>query len=108
MEQAKISDTINPDEQSVMGWGNRGWVEIVELILERCLNGALKTHIMYECNLNSRQLTQYIKFLADRKLIESMQDTPNSKRPTYNTTELGKRYINAYKQLSGIFSQSMF
>ena len=104
MAQSKLSGIIDPVEHSVMGWGNRGWVEIVELILERCLNGALKTHIMYECNLNSRQLVQYIKFLTDRKLIESIQDNPNSKRPTYNTTELGKRYINAYKQLSGIFS----
>ncbi|OLB89830.1 MAG: hypothetical protein AUH25_06095 [Thaumarchaeota archaeon 13_1_40CM_38_12] len=108
MAQSKMFSMVDPVEHSVMGWGNRGWVEIVELILETCLNGALKTHIMYECNLNSRQVTQYIKFLADRKLIEGKQDNPDSKRHIYNTTELGKRYINAYKHLSGIFSQSVF
>jgi|SRR6266849_5679927 len=96
--------TLDPVERSVMGWGNRGWVEIVELILEICLNDALKTHIMYECNLNSKQITQYIQFLADRRLIESRQENPDSKRHIYKTTELGRRYINAYKQLSGIFS----
>lgn len=52
-------------ERSVMGWGNRGWVEIIEYILETCIAGALKTHIMYRCNLNSKQITQYVEFLIN-------------------------------------------
>ena len=103
-----MQSKLDPVERSVIGWGNRGWVEIVEFILETCLDGALKTHIMYKCNLNSKQVTQYIKFLADRKLIESKQDKPDSKRQIYDTTDLGKKYINAYKQLSEIFSSSVF
>ena len=103
-----MADLADPVENSVMGWGNRGWVEIVAFILETCLDGALKTHVVYECNLNSRQVSQYIKFLEDRRLVESKQDKPNSKRHVYKTTELGRKYINAYKQLSEIFGSSMF
>jgi len=48
--------------KSLMGWGVRGWVEIVEMILEICQKGSLKTHIMYMSNLNSKQIAQYLDF----------------------------------------------
>lgn len=92
-------------EQSVMGWGNRGWVEIVEMILEICEKGALKTHIMYKCNLNSKQIAQYLQFLQSHKLIESYKDNPSSKRPIFRTTLLGGKYMSAYKQLENIFKK---
>jgi predicted transcriptional regulator len=92
----------NFTEQGVMGWGNRGWIEIIDMILESCGNGALKTHIMYECNLNSKQISKYIQFLKNRKLIESLRNTP-SKRTIFRTTEMGKKYMDAYKQLENIF-----
>lgn len=91
-------------ERSVMGWGNRGWVEIIEFILETCIHGALKTHIMYRCNLNSKQITQYVEFLINCKLLEGKPESRRSKRYIYKTTELGKKYISAYKQLYDIFN----
>ena len=91
-------------ERSVMGWGNRGWVEIIEFILETCIDRALKTHIMYRCNLNSKQITQYVDFLIGCKLLEGIPESRRSKRYTYKTTELGKKYISAYKQLYDIFN----
>jgi predicted transcriptional regulator len=91
-------------EQSVMGWGNRGWVEIIETILEVCETGALKTHIMYKCNLNSKQISQYLQFLEKHKLIENMVNDPLSKRAVFRTTlDLGKKYMDAYKRLADIF-----
>ena len=93
-------------EQSVMGWGNRGWVEIVEMILEICENGALKTHIMYKCNRNSKQIAQYLQFLQTHKLVDVIKNQPTSKRPVFITAELGKKYINAYKQLESIFKKT--
>ncbi|HJU14655.1 MAG TPA: winged helix-turn-helix domain-containing protein [Candidatus Nitrosotalea sp.] len=93
-------------EQSVMGWGNRGWVEIVEMILEICEKGALKTHIMYKCNLNSKQIAQYLQFLQNHKLIEALRDSPSSKRPLFKTTILGEKYMAAYKQLENIFKKN--
>ncbi len=97
-------DTSAGIERSVMGWGNRGWVEIIEFILETCVDGALKTHIMYRCNLNSKQITQYVEFLTGCKLLDSKPESRRSKRHIYKTTELGKRYISAYKQLYDIFN----
>lgn len=91
--------------QSVLGWGNRGWVEIIEMVLEACVNGSLKTHIMYKCNLNSKQLAQYLRFLQDHNLIDVVEEPPTTGRPLFVTTELGKKYIQAYKQLESIFSK---
>ncbi len=90
-------------DQNVMGWGNRGWIEIIETILETCEKGSLKTHIMYKCNLNSKQIAQYIEFLLDQRLIEDLANAPSSSRVTYKTTESGKKYIDAFKQLKDIF-----
>jgi predicted transcriptional regulator len=92
-------------EQSVMGWGNRGWVEIIEMILEICEKGSLKTHIMYKCNLNSKQIAQYMQFLQNHKMINAIREPPASKRPVFITTEIGKKYIAAYKQLEDIFKK---
>jgi predicted transcriptional regulator len=99
----KMPDSNSLAEQSVMGWGNRGWVEIIKTILEICEKGALKTHVMYNCNLNSKQIAQYIQFLQDHNLIVSLRDPPSSKRPIFKTTEMGKKYMEAYKQLENIF-----
>jgi len=86
-----------------MGWGNRGWIEIIETILEICESKALKTHIMYKCNLNSKQIAQYLQFLQNHRLIESVKDTPSSKRVLFRTTDLGKKYMDAYQILKDIF-----
>lgn len=93
----------NFKEQSVMGWGNRGWVEIIETILEICKDDALKTHIMYKCNLNSKQIAQYLRFLENHRLIESIKDNPSSKRSLFRTTDLGEKYIESYRRLENIF-----
>lgn len=90
--------------QSVMGWGVRGWVEIVEMILETCVKGALKTHIMYKSNLNSKQIAQYLGFLETQGLVEQKSGL-HASRPIFHTTARGKQYIEAYKQLEAIFKQ---
>ena len=41
--------------------GNRESLEIIDLILLVCLNGTMKTHIMYKCNLNSKQVQEYLE-----------------------------------------------
>ena len=98
-----MNDSIEYVETNVMGWGNRGWFEIIYFILVVCKKGSLKTHIMYKCNLNSKQIDQYLQFLIDRKLLEREFESPDSKRHTYKTTERGSKYITAYNQLAEIF-----
>ena len=88
------------------GWSNRGWLEIIEFILLLCENGARKTHVMYRCNLNSKQINQYLQFLLDSEMIQITRERPNSKRFIYKTTDLGKKFISHYKQLANLFTRS--
>ena len=99
-------DSLDSSERSVMGWGNRGWLEIIEYILVTCKSGALKTHIMYKCNLNSQQVQQYLHFLLNCGLLEKRQEYSNSKRHTYKTTSRGRKYMDVYNQIAEIFIQS--
>ena len=87
------------------GLSNRGWLEIIQFILLICENGARKTHVMYRCNLNSKQINEYLNFLIECGMLEKIQERPNSKRYIYKTTELGLRFIRSYKQLAGLFSK---
>ena len=98
-----MDNSIDYVETNVMGWGNRGWLEIIYFILVVCKKGSLKTHIMYKCNLNSKQIDQYLQFLIVRQLLEKESESPDSKRYIYKTTETGRRYIIAYNHLAEIF-----
>jgi predicted transcriptional regulator len=82
-----------------MGGGPRGYLEIVYSILSVGLNGALRTHIMFRCNLNSRQLHTYLESLLDKGLLERRRDPPSAK-VEYITTAKGRKYIEAYNVLA--------
>ena len=88
------------------GWSNRGWLEIIEFILSMCENGSRKTHVMYRCNLNSKQINEYLNFLLECGMLEKINERPNSKRSIYRTSELGKDFILRYKQLSALFTKT--
>lgn len=96
-----MSLVSNMADRGLTGWGNRGWVEIMEIILETCQKGALKTHIMYKANLNSKQVGLYVSFLEEKRLIERQSGTPA--RTVWKTTERGKQYMTAYGQLANLF-----
>jgi predicted transcriptional regulator len=87
------------------GWSNRGWLEIIEFILSMCENGARKTHVMYRCNLNTKQINEDLNFLLECEMLEKIQERPNSKRYIFKTAELGKKFIERYKQLAELFSK---
>ncbi len=82
----------------VLGRGPRGYMEIVYSVLSVCLNGALKTHIMFRCNLNSKQLHFYVESLLNKELLEKVRDPPSAK-VEYRTTSKGRKYIEAYGAL---------
>jgi len=92
--------------KSVLGWGNRGWLEIINLVLLVCdqAQGTLKTHVMYKCNLNSKQVQQYLDFVVSRSLIEVMQDPQDPKRTIYKTADRGRKFMRSYNELAEIFS----
>ncbi len=68
-------------------------------ILSVSLNGTLRTHIMFRCNLNSRQLHTYLESLMDKELLERRRDPPSAK-VEFVTTVKGRKYIEAYNVLA--------
>jgi predicted transcriptional regulator len=96
-------NSVELPNKSVLGWGNRGWLEIVNLMLTVCEHGALKTHVMYKCNLNSKQLQQYMNFMLSRKLVSTSEEGGDIKRTTYVTTDRGRKLMAAYRELAEIF-----
>ena len=76
-------------------------MEIIYSILEASMKGALKTHVMFKCNLNSKQLQLYLQFLVDKSLLERYR-LPQSMKIQYKTSELGRRYTQAYETLLGL------
>jgi predicted transcriptional regulator len=85
---------------------NRGWIEITNLILLECQKGAVKTRIMYRCNLNSKQIQQYLEFLTKYNLIEVKERESNRRAQQYFVTELGLKFIDAYTQLQEVLRES--
>jgi predicted transcriptional regulator len=73
-------------------------MEIVYSILRASMDGALRTHIMFRCNLNSLQLHLYLQFLVDRSLLDRQHD-PEGSKTEYKTTDLGLSYMRAYERL---------
>jgi len=65
-------------------------------ILEICTDGAGKTRVVYQANLNSVTGTQYLKSLAKNGLIETI---PDGSRFIYKTTPKG----NELKEKLGEF-----
>jgi predicted transcriptional regulator len=79
-------------------------MEIVYSILSVCLNGALKTHVMFRCNLNSKQLHFYIESLLAKGLLEKDREPPSAK-VEYRTTNKGRRYLETYGALLQVLSE---
>jgi predicted transcriptional regulator len=88
-----------------VGRTNRGYMEIIYSILDSSVQGALKTHIMFRCNLNSRQLQLYVQFLVDKGLL-ARHRVPPSPKVEYKTTELGRKYMQAYETLLELVGSS--
>ncbi len=80
------------------GRGPRGYMEIAYSILSVCLNGALKTHVMFRCNLNSKQLHFYMDSLLAKGLLEKEREPPSAK-VEYRTTQRGRKYLETYSAL---------
>ncbi len=79
-------------------------MEIAYSILSVCLNGALKTHVMFRCNLNSKQLRFYIDSLLAKGLLERDREPPSAK-VEYRTTQRGRKYLETYSALLQMLSE---
>ncbi|HJU14682.1 MAG TPA: winged helix-turn-helix domain-containing protein [Candidatus Nitrosotalea sp.] len=72
----------------------RSRTEIVGSILKVIGQGATKTKIMYDAYLSYTQLTEYLKFLTDNKMIKRSDGTE-----TYKLTEKGQKFYQKCKEI---------
>jgi predicted transcriptional regulator len=69
---------------------------IVSQILDICKNGACKTQIVYQANLNFRTVNPYIDLLAKNNLIEVKQ----GKNVLYKTTDKGVLLLKDFQHIN--------
>jgi predicted transcriptional regulator len=69
--------------------------EIFSKILEICINGASKTRIVYQANLNFRTVNPYLRTLIKNNLLEASQES----HVLYKTTKEG---ANMYETISKV------
>ncbi len=68
---------------------------IISQILDICTNGASKTRIVYQANLNFRTVNPYIELLMKNDLIKIKQ----GRTALYETTERGLNMLDNFKQI---------
>jgi predicted transcriptional regulator len=75
---------------------------IMAEIMNISRNGALKTQIMYKANLSFAQLNDYLKVLAETKLLEN---TANNGKQIYKATQKGKDFLNRHNQVMDMLNE---
>jgi predicted transcriptional regulator len=96
-----LTQVVHSDAKALLGSGNRESLDIINLILQVCENGTMKTHVMYKCNLNSKQVQDYLELLLKFGLLERIDS--EIRRSVYKTTQKGLKFIEAYAELLDIF-----
>ena len=85
------------------GRKNRTKVDITHSILSIAKNGALKTHLMREANMNSVQITKILDTLVSNGLIY----VANGKGfAVYRTAPTGEQFITRYEDLLRLMDNS--
>jgi predicted transcriptional regulator len=74
---------------------------IISRILDICQNGANKTRIVYQANLNFRTVDPYIDLLIKNNLIEVKQ----GKTILYETTDRGINLLDDFKHIDSQLSE---
>ncbi len=74
--------------------------EIISQILNVCKNGAIKTRVVYQANLNFKTVGPYLDLLVKNDLLEIQQ----GEKMLYETTQKGESLLEAIDQvrLAGI------
>ena len=75
---------------------------IISKILDICREGAHKTKIVYQANLNFRTVNPYIDLLTKNGLIDVKTD---SNLVVYETTTRGLKLLDNFKQVHNELSQ---
>jgi predicted transcriptional regulator len=73
----------------------RDKLQIILDILEICVNGANKTKIVYQANLNFKMVNIYLDILTNDQLL----DVDSEQNKIYVTTNKGKELLKDVKQI---------
>jgi predicted transcriptional regulator len=105
IENPNIAACSNQDSHCRRGiwnnWFNGGLMikrnknTIISEILNICLDGASKTKIVYQANLNFRTVNPYLKLLIKNELLL----TKTGPRMLYETTDKGKVLLENYNRI---------
>ena len=73
----------------------RSDIEIIGDILDLSKNGAKKTEILYQSNMNFTQLQNYLAFLIEKNFVEeeTIENNSGTSRKIYVTTEKGNNLL---------------
>ncbi len=75
--------------------------QIITQILALCQeDGASKTRIVYQVNLNFKTVKEYLDLLLEKGLIEAI----SGGHITYKTTEKGERALEFHRAVEAIYS----
>lgn len=77
----------------------RNRLEIMEDILRATRNGARKTEIVHNANLNFTRVNNYISFLTGRELLDNTG-------PIYTITEKGEEFLQDYDKIKDLITGS--
>jgi predicted transcriptional regulator len=77
---------------------------IISQILDICLQGASKTKIVYQANLNFRTVNPYIDMLAKNGLIETVQGSIVIYKTTVKGIKMLKDFKSIYDELPELYS----
>ena len=75
---------------------------IVSQILDICKDGACKTKIVYQANLNFRTVNPYINLLVKNNLLT----VKPGKNVMYETTDRGIKLLDEFEQINTQLSES--
>ncbi len=68
---------------------------IISQILEICVDGASKTRIVYQANLNFRTVNPYIELLTKNGLLETSVESTI----IYKTTQKGMKMLKDFRSI---------
>jgi predicted transcriptional regulator len=71
----------------------RNGFDIAQDILQVCVHGANKTHIVYAANLNSKRINSHLEFCERMKLLTKQSNGGNF---VYYTTPEGVHFLRNY------------
>jgi|ADurb_Leu_02_Slu_FD_contig_31_1163650_length_338_multi_4_in_0_out_0_1 predicted transcriptional regulator len=77
---------------------------IITKVLEICIDGASKTAIVYQANLNFHTVVTYINLLIDKGLLEKIDSRPITFKTTSNGIKLMEELESIRSKIPEIYN----